>query len=77
MLKLEMEEKEVAESLSAKAKEASALHARREALVVEKRTIDRSLLEVRGKLKHTQMQLREKQDEQQCLRRTRDSCVAK
>ena len=53
-MKLEMEEEEVAESFSAKAKEASALHAQREALVVERRTIERSLQELRGKIKDLQ-----------------------
>ena len=77
MLKLEAEHKKVSDQLGEIVKEASSLHTQREAMAIEKRKLDRSIQAINSQVSQKRREIKEKQNEKQCLETTRDECIAK
>jgi uncharacterized protein (DUF3084 family) len=76
VLKHESEEKVVREQLQEAVQEASSIKSNREAMMQEKRELERSLRELGQKSKHFGTQIKEKAEEKRCLETTRENCIA-
>ncbi len=75
-MKVEEDERTVSDQLGEAVSEASSLHTEREGVMTVKKGIDRSLRELNAKMKHIAGEVREKETEKNCLKTTRDNCIA-